>query len=68
MTTTLLRTGVRMRHAVLARLDRGERGDIPGWVMITLMTAGLVALIWGIAREQFATMFQRAMDMVNGSS
>ena len=30
-------------------LLRPERGDVPGWVLITLMTAGLVIIIWGLA-------------------
>jgi hypothetical protein len=34
----------------LARL-RGERGDVPGWVLITAMTVALVMLIWGVASE-----------------
>ena len=25
-----------------------ETGDVPGWVLITLMTAGLVIIIWGL--------------------
>ena len=66
MTTRLLRTTVRARHAMAARLERPERGDVPGWVMITLMTAGLVAILWGVAQDQLTAMFQRAMDRVNG--
>jgi hypothetical protein len=41
-----------------------ERGDVPGWVMITLMTAGLVAILWGVADTQLQSLFQRAMDTV----
>ena len=26
-----------------------DRGDVPGWVLITLMTAGLVVVIWALA-------------------
>ncbi|MFB8386793.1 hypothetical protein ACFC3F_06595 [Microbacterium sp. NPDC055910] len=28
-------------HAALQDLRDDERGDVPGWVLITLMTAGL---------------------------
>ncbi len=31
------------------RARRDERGDVPGWVLITVMTAGLVAALWAIA-------------------
>ena len=31
----------------LNRIDLGdERGDVPGWVLVTLMTAGLVVALW----------------------
>ena len=38
---------------VLRRLARceGERGDVPGWVLITAMTVALVMLVWGVASE-----------------
>lgn len=29
--------------------EESERGDVPGWVLVTLMTAGLVTAIWAIA-------------------
>ena len=68
MTTTLFKVSCRGRRAVVVGLQRRglERGDVPGWVMITLMTAGLVAILMGLAKPQLAAMFQRAMDMVNG--
>ena len=31
---------------------RSERGDVPGWVLITLMTAGLVTALWIVAKGQ----------------
>jgi len=44
----------------------GERGDVPGWVLITLMTAALVVLIWGVASDRLVEIFNRAMDSVAG--
>lgn len=41
-----------------------ERGDIPGWVMITIMTAGLVTLIWSVAQTQLVDLFRKALDSV----
>ena len=43
----------------------GERGDVPGWVLITLMTAALVVVIWG-ASDRLVEIFNRAMDSVAG--
>ena len=42
----------------------GER--VPGWVLITLMTAALVVVIWGVASDRLVEIFNRAMDSVAG--
>jgi len=47
------------------RADR-ERGDVPGWVLITLMTAGLVTILWSLAATQLTDLFTRAMTSVTG--
>ena len=31
---------------------RAERGDVPGWVLITLMTAGIVTALWVVAKDR----------------
>ena len=41
-----------------------ERGDVPGWVLITVMTAGLVAGLWAIAGPALEGMLQQALDSV----
>lgn len=43
-----------------------ERGDVPGWVLITLMTAGLVVVIWAVAGPALADLFQQAISRVSG--
>ena len=43
-----------------------ERGDVPGWVLITLMTAGLVVVIWGLAGPALSGVFERAIESVSG--
>ncbi|TDD58978.1 hypothetical protein E1263_16980 [Kribbella antibiotica] len=56
----------RMYVALLtSRPARKERGDVPGWVLITVMTAGLVVAIWGLAGKQLAQMLQNALDSVS---
>lgn len=51
---------------VLARLRDGgrERGDVPGWVMITVMTAALVLAILIPFREAIVTAIQNALNSV----
>jgi hypothetical protein len=51
--------GVRLRARAL-----DDRGDIPGWVLITIMTAGLVTLIWGVASDQLSSILQSALNSV----
>ncbi len=46
------------------RFRREDRGDVPGWVLITLMTAGLVIIIWAIAGPALSNVFQQAISRV----
>jgi len=41
-----------------------DRGDVPGWVLITLMTAALVVVIWTIAAPALSQVFDQAMSKV----
>ena len=41
-----------------------ERGDVPGWVLVTLMTAGLVLTLWAVAGPALADVFESAMARV----
>jgi len=43
-----------------------DRGDVPGWVLITLMTAGLVIIIWAMAGPALSSVFKQAIDRVVG--
>ena len=45
-----------------------ERGDVPGWVLITLMTAGLVTVLWGVAGPKLGEILKGALDSVKGPS
>jgi len=43
-----------------------DRGDVPGWVMITVMTAGLVVALGLIARPLLESVFTNAVNSVTG--
>jgi hypothetical protein len=45
---------------------KSERGDVPGWVLITVMTAGLVAALWAVAGDALSTMLRDALSSVKG--
>ena len=46
------------------RLIDDDRGDVPGWVLITLMTAGLVIVIWALAGPALSGVFEQAIERV----
>jgi hypothetical protein len=54
-----LRTRIGKREA--------ERGDVPGWVMVTVMTAILVVAIIGVFEPQIKDAISSAIDSVSGS-
>ena len=58
--------GSLLRRLVRAHAEEhaGERGDVPGWVMITVMTAGLVAALWAVAGPELAQMLRDALSSV----
>ena len=60
-------TRVRAARWLRARLVEAwddDRGDVPGWVMVTLMSALLVAAIIGLAQEQLESILSRALETV----
>lgn len=45
-----------------------ERGDVPGWVLVTIMTAGLVTALWLVADDKLKELFSDALDGVVGNA
>lgn len=41
-----------------------DRGDVPGWVLVTVMTAGLVTAIWLIADDRLTGVLDGAISSV----
>jgi len=42
-----------------------ERGDVPGWVLVVLMTTGLVTGIWTIAAPRIESLLRGSLDSMN---
>ena len=59
---TLLMT--RLYVGLTAPRERGDRGDVPGWVLITVMTVGLVAIISQVAGSELRSMLRAALRSV----
>ena len=60
--TTRVLIGVQLGRR---RAARSERGDIPGWVMITVMTILVASAILTAFRTQVTTFFNDALSQMN---
>ncbi len=59
-----MNTLTRLVTRVLARRP-DERGDVPGWVLVTVMTAGLVGALYSLAKPQLSQMLTSALNSVH---
>lgn len=73
-----LRTlALRTQHAVAGALAAAarrvaapaerDRGDVPGWVMVTVMSAILVVAILGVFEPEIKSAISNAIDSVSNS-
>ena len=46
-------------------LIQDEAGDVPGWVLVVLMTTGLVTAIWTIAQPRISSILKNSLDNMN---
>jgi hypothetical protein len=51
---------------LLLTRPRDERGDVPGWVMVTLMTAIVVAALTPFVSDELRALLSQAFAMVSG--
>ena len=54
--------------AIKTRIDNlihDESGDVPGWVLVVLMTTGLVTAIWTIAQPRISAILRNSLDSMN---
>jgi hypothetical protein len=50
----------------IKKILSSERGDVPGWVLVVLMTTGLVTAIWTIAAPRLTSILRNSLDAMNG--
>ncbi len=51
---------------IIARIH-SDRGDVPGWVLVTVMTAGLVTALWLIADGQLTRVLNDSITSIGGN-
>ena len=66
MTRAAIEASRRIQRNRLVRKLSEERGDVPGWVLVVLMTTGLVTAIWTIAAPRLSTILKNSLDAMNG--
>ena len=54
----------RLYVVLIAPPRRDDRGDVPGWVLVTVMSAGIVMAIWGLAEGELKSMLRSALNSV----
>ncbi len=54
------------RSLILYKTLQSERGDVPGWVLVVLMTTGLVTGIWALAAPRIDSILKNSLDSMNG--
>lgn len=57
-------TLIRLWCVLTAGRARDERGDVPGWVMVTVLTIGLAIVLFQFAGPQLQDLLQAAFDKV----
>jgi len=72
MNSITLRVGIKtqqvcrsLREKILRNIA-SEKGDVPGWVLVVLMTTGLVTAIWTIAAPRLTSILKNSLDAMNG--
>lgn len=54
------------RQFLAAKILHPQKGDIAGWVLVALMTAGIVVVIWTAGGPLLEKVFQNAVNKVSG--
>jgi hypothetical protein len=72
ITERAVRAELQFRNALIKAHDsffaqlKNDRGDVPGWVLVVLMTTGLVTAIWTIAAPRLTAILKDSLDSMNG--
>jgi hypothetical protein len=58
-------TALQISATAMLEKSRNDRGDVPGWVLVTVMTAGLVVAVWSVADGQLKSVLTSALRSVS---
>ena len=66
MKTKLISLFLLIKSSLNKFITRKNRGDVPGWVLVVLMTTALVTGIWSIAAPKLTTILRNSLDAMGG--
>jgi hypothetical protein len=66
LTMQIIRVNLLLKTKATAFVKSASRGDVPGWVLVVLMTTALVTGIWSIAAPKLTTILRNSLDAMGG--
>jgi hypothetical protein len=57
---------LKIRDFLNKQMHAKSRADVPGWVLVVLMTTALVTGIWSIAAPKLTTILRNSLDAMGG--
>lgn len=64
--TTLMVIIIKTQLVAKSWVKGTSRADVPGWVLVVLMTTALVTGIWSIAAPKLTTILRNSLDAMGG--
>jgi hypothetical protein len=65
VSSSLDKLKVKISNRAQSVVKSDDRGDVPGWVLVVLMTTGLVTAIWTIAAPRLSSILRNSLDAMN---
>ena len=62
----IIKLNLFLKSKATAFIKTESRGDVPGWVLVVLMTTALVTGIWSIAAPKLTTILRNSLDAMGG--
>ena len=62
----IIKLNLFLKSKATAFIMKESRGDVPGWVLVVLMTTALVTGIWSIAAPKLTTILRNSLDAMGG--
>ena len=62
----MLKLTIYFKYMLTKLIKSKSRADVPGWVLVVLMTTALVTGIWSIAAPKLTTILRNFLDEIGG--